>query len=119
MDMKQLLEDHPKTAIVIKQWFLENLLKSLDDDSLPEDFKKFVREQGMDNEKVANVLIHNPRSTFDLFDNHKIYIEIIVDELGGFWWKIGEAKSSCGYEFRINCDKAAIEEAFKQMEAKL
>ena len=38
MDMKQLLEDHPKTAIVIKQWFLNKMLESIKDENVPEDF---------------------------------------------------------------------------------
>lgn len=117
--MLELLENHPKTAIVIKQWLLDKLLESLKDDSLPEDFKQHVREQGMENDKVAKILNGSPRALFDVFDSHKVYVETIVDELGGFWWKIGETKSTCGYEFRINCDKAAIEESFKLLEAKL
>ena len=56
---------------------------------------------------------------FDIFDNHKIYVETIIDTGGGFWWKIGENQSSIGYEHRINCDSAAIIEAFKTLEAKL
>jgi hypothetical protein len=54
-----------------------------------------------------------------VFDNHKIYIEITVDQTGGFWWKIGENKSTVGYEFRKNADIAAVTEAFKLLEEKL
>lgn len=119
MEMIKLLEDHPKTATVIKQWLLERMLESMKDDSVPEEFKQYAREQGIDDERVAGILKGSPRALFDVFDNHKIYVETIVDVAGGFWWKIGETKSTCGYEFRINCDKAAIEEAFKLLEAKL
>jgi hypothetical protein len=119
MKMLELLNDHPKTAIVVKQWMLNKLIDSLKDDSLPEDFKEIVRRQGIDNEKVANMVENSSRSLFDVFDEHKIYIETIVDELGGFWWKIGEIKSTAGYEYRINCDRAAIVEAFKLLEEKL
>lgn len=117
--MLELLETYPKTTIVVKQWLLDKLLESLKDDSLPEDFKQYVREQGIDNNKVNKMLNGSPRSLFDTFDGHKIYVETIVDNSGEFWWKIGETQSPIGYKFRINCDKAAIEEAFKQLEAKL
>ena len=117
--MLELLENHPKTATVVKQWLLDKMLESLKDDSLPEDFKQHVREQGMENDKVAKILSGSPRALFDVFDGHKIYVETIVDELGGFWWKIGETKSTIGYEYRKNCDEAAIVEAFKLLEAKL
>lgn len=119
MDMKKLLEDHPKTATVIKQWLLERMLESMKDDSVPEEFKQYAREQGIDNERVAGILNVNPRALFDVFDNHKIKVETIVDELGGFFWKIGGTQSPKCYEFRIKCDKAAIEESFKLLEAKL
>lgn len=119
MEMINLLEEHPKTAAVIKQWLLDKLLESIEDSKVPDDFKEFARQQSMDDDKVAGILQNTPRSLFDVFDNHKIQVETIVDELGGFWWKIGEIKSTCGYEFRINCDKAAIVEAFKLLEAKL
>lgn len=119
MSMLNLLEEHPKSAIVIKQWFLDKMLESLKDDGLPEDFKEYVRQQGIDNDKVANILNGSPRSLFDVFDNHKIYVEITIDDLGGFWWKVGETKTPVGYEYRRNAETAAIIEAFKQLEAKL
>ena len=56
---------------------------------------------------------------FDFFDGQHLYIETIVDTDGGFWWKIGDKQSSVGYEHRSNCDSAAIEETFKQLEEKL
>ena len=119
MDMKQLLEDHPKTAIVIKQWFLDIMLEGIKDDKIPENFKEYVRSQGIDNDKVAGMLNNSPRGLFDVFDSHKIYVETIVDTGGIFWWKIGENQSSVGYEKRIDADKASIVEAFKLLEAKL
>lgn len=121
--MLELLKEHPKTALVIKQWLLEKMLESLNDESLPEDFKTFVREQGIDDDKVAKMLEGSPRALFDIFDSHKIYVETVVDDTDtpkkGFWWKIGETKSSCGFEFRVNCDKQAIIEAFKLLEEKI
>ena len=70
--MLELLENHPKTAIVIKQWLLDKLLESLKDESLPEDFKQHVREQGIDNDRVDKILTGSPRALFDV-KNHLNY----------------------------------------------
>jgi len=119
MEMIKLLEENPKTATVIKQWLLERMLESMKDDSVPEEFKQLAREQGIDSERVAGILKGSPRALFDVFDNHKIYIETTVDIAGGFWWKIGEIQSNAGYLSRIESDSEAIVEAFKLLEAKL
>jgi hypothetical protein len=119
MKMLDLLKEHPKSTIVVRQWFLSKMLETLNDENLPEDFKKHVMDQGIELDRIANVIDGNPRSLFDIFDNHKIYVETTVDQAGGFWWKIGENKSTIGYEYRKNCDESAIVEAFKQLEEKL
>lgn len=119
MEMLKLLEEYPKSALVVKQWFLEKMLESMKDQNVPEDFKNSIREAGIDNERVAGVLNSAPRALYDVFDSHKIYVEITVDQAGGFWWNIGETKSTTSYEHRISCDAAAVIEAFKTLEAKL
>jgi len=116
--MLELLENHPKTATVVKQWLLDKMLESLKDESLPEDFKQHVREQGIDNDKVAKILSGSPRSLFDVFDNHKVYIDIscLNDK---FLWGINNDMNNSVYEIRKEADFAAIVEAFKLLEAKL
>lgn len=115
----EILESHPKSATVLKQWYLEKMLEGLKNENLPEDFKEYVRQQDVNNEGVASIIDISPRGLFDVFDSHKIYVETVIDTGANFWWKIGEQQSSIGYESRINCDKAAIVEAFKLLEAKL
>ena len=119
MEMINLLEEHPKTAAVIKQWLLDRLLESIDDSKVPDDFKEFARQQGIENDKVAGILNNTPRALFDVFDGHKIYVEVIVDTDSSFWWKIGEIQSNIGYTSRKEADTAAIVEAFKLLEEKL
>lgn len=114
-----LLNDNPKAAVVVKQWFLEKMLDGLKDENLPEDFKSYVRQQDINNEKIGSLIDANPRALFDVFDSHKIYIGTIVDELNGFWWTINSDKSAVGYEFRTNCDKSAIELAMSILEERL
>jgi hypothetical protein len=116
--MLELLENHPKTATVIKQWLLDKLLESLKDDSLPEDFKQHVREQGMEDDKVAKIISSSPRALFDVFDGNKVYIDIscLNDK---FLWGINDDMNDNVYETRKDADLAAIVEAFKLLEAKL
>lgn len=104
---------------MIKQWFLDRLLESLNDSSVPDDFKEFVKAQDMKNENISKMIDASPRALFDVFDEHKVYIETTIDELNGFWWRIGELKSTVGYEHRINAEKAAIEQAFQMLNDKL
>ena len=123
MKMLELLEEHPKTATVVKQWLLDKMLESLKSDSVPEDFKELVKQQGIDNERVAGILQGSPRALFDVFDGHKLYVETL-HETTGFWWKIKSGDeyvrlSSDSYSERKESDSEAIVEAFKLLEAKL
>lgn len=121
--MLELLKEHPKTALVIKQWLLEKMLDSLNDDSLPEDFKKFVREQGIDDDKVAKMLEGSPRALFDIFDSHKVLIQINVSDNVSYplfgYHIIGAEKNEKTYISRKEADTEAIIEAFKLLEEKL
>ena len=118
MEMLELLESHPKSAIVVKQWFLDKMLSSLQNESLPEDFKEFARQQGIDNIRVSEILDGAPRALFDVFDSHKVYVSIscVNDK---FLWGINDDMNNSVYETRIEADRAAVIEAFKQLEAKI
>ena len=119
MKMLELLKEHPKTAIVIKQWFLEKMLESLKDESLPEDFKEYVRQQGIDDEKIANMVEASPRSLFDVFDDHKVFIQINVYS-SSFSYFINEGDViSGGWTERKEAELSAIIQAFKILEEKL
>jgi hypothetical protein len=117
--MLELLENHPKTAVVIKQWLLDKLLESLKDDSLPEDFKQHVREQGMEDDKVAKIISSSPRALFDVFDGQGLYIQITGDNKHGWSWEVDSSVENAVCPSRKDADLAAIVEAFKLLEAKL
>lgn len=78
----ELLEQNPESAKLICNYYLEVMLESLNDDSLPEDFKDHVRSQGMDNNNIAAILDGNPRNLFDFFDEHGIFINISTTNNG-------------------------------------
>ena len=78
----ELLEQNPETAKLICSYYLEVMLESLNDESLPEDFKDHVRAQAMDNRNIAAILDGNPRNLFDFFDEHGIFINISTTNNG-------------------------------------
>jgi len=119
MDMKQLLEDYPKTATVVRQWLLEKLLEGLKDDKIPEDFKEMVRKEGITDDKVVGILEKSPRSMFDIFDNHKVFITIYPVREQSYGVKINDVDVEDRFSERIYADGHAIVESFKLLEAKL
>ena len=117
----ELLESHPKTAIVIKQWYLDKMLESLNNKEIPEEFREAVRAQDIDNENVGTLIDASPRNLFDVFDEHKLFIQINVYPLySSFSYFINEGDViSGGWTERKEAELAAIIQAFKLLEEKL
>lgn len=118
MNGLELLDEHPKAAIVVKQWYLDKMLESLKDEDLPEDFKEHVRQQGITNENVSKMLEGMPRALFDVFDSQKVVIQI--NTFPSFSYSINEGDVISGsWETRKEAESAAIEQAFKILNDKL
>jgi len=115
----ELLEKYPESAGLVRAWFLNQMIESFKDETVPDGFKDFMREQGVDNDKVGTLIDVNPRMLLDVFDENNIYIGTLLDESNGFWWTINGNKSTVGYEYRKNCEIAAIQTAFDILENKL
>ena len=119
----ELLEQNPESAKLICSYYLEIIIESLKDEQLPEDFKESIREEGIDNEKIAAILDCNPRNLFDFFDSHNMYININCFSNGAFSYSIiadvGVSGTSELYKTRKEADKNAVETAIKQLELTL
>ena len=103
---------------MIKQWFLGKLLESLKDNSIPDDFNEYVRAQDLEDDKISKIIDAGPRMLFDVFDEHKVYIQINV--LPNFSYSINDGDIISGsWETRIEAEKAAIEQAFQILNDKL
>lgn len=72
----ELLEKHPLAANVVRDWFMKQLLESFKDETVPEGFKQYMLEQGIDNDKVGTLIDVNPRNLLDVFDEHEVFIFI-------------------------------------------
>lgn len=119
MRTAELLEKHPLTTEVVRTWFFNEMVKSFADENVPEEFKEMMKQEGVTNERLAILIDAQPRTLFDVFDQNKLYIGILVDESNGFWWTINNNKSTVGYEYRKNCELVVIEKAFELLEEKL
>jgi hypothetical protein len=118
----ELLEKYSKAATVIKQWFLERMLESLKDESLPETFKEYARQQEIDNDKIGKLIDGNPRTLFDVFDENDLSINIVrtPNRTEGWEWEImQESVENSICKSRKEAELLAIEAAFKLLNEKL
>ena len=86
MNMQELLNNHPKTAAVIKQWLLDKLINSINEKYVPEDFREYAKQQTVSDENVVGILSGSPRTMFDIFDQHKLFISVIAHNQGFIWY---------------------------------
>jgi hypothetical protein len=120
--MLDLLNKYPKAAEVVKNWFTDKMIESLNTDDVPEDFKEMIRQDVIDNEKLDKILGKQPRTLFDVFDEHKIYIEIQLNTGSSvkFLYLINKNQTSFEqYNTRKEAEGFAVETAFEILEQKL
>jgi len=114
----ELLESYPLTAKVVRDWFMNQMLESFNDDTVPEGFKQYMLEQGIDNDKVAILIDVNPRNLLDVFDEHEVFISInVVDRK--FTYRIDNLVNPTEYSTRKECELISITRAFDILENKL
>lgn len=115
----ELLEKHPHTAEVIRAWFLEQMIESLKTEDVPDEFKDFMREQGVGYDKLAVMIDANPRMLLDVFDDNKVFIEIYMFPDDTFTCKISNGATTQSWKTRKAAELFAIEAAFEILEKKL
>jgi hypothetical protein len=119
-----LLETYPKAATVIKEFYYEKMINSLQEDNdIPEEFKDMVKAHQFDSEYIATFIDNNPRFLFDIFDANGIFISIKYG-LDGFTWSnmqsdASELKDTIVYLFRKEAEAVAVEKAFEILNEKL
>lgn len=79
MKTEDLLVSYPRATQTVREWFLKEMLKSFEDDQVPEDFKEAMRIQGIPNGQLFKLIDAQPRILFDVFDENGIYIDIHVN----------------------------------------
>ena len=123
MNAQELLETYGKAAAVVKAHYLEKFLESMNTTDVPENFKEFAKDKGVDNDTIAKMIELAPRTLLDVFDAYDIYIQINVFTGGAFSYSIIGDLATVGstdtFPIRIEAEKVAIEEAFKVLNEKL
>ena len=122
MEGLELLEKYPLAAKVVKDWFMEQMLESFKDETVPEGFKQYMLEQGVENDKVAKMIDANPRMLLDVFDENDISINIIRTNNSTEEWDWAlvpgpQENSVC--KSRKEAELFAIEAAFEILEEQL
>jgi hypothetical protein len=118
----ELLEQNPESAKLICSYYLEVMLESLNDESLPEEFKDHVRSQAMDNNNIAAILDGNPRNLFDFFDDQSLFINIMTEKGKTFSYNIIDyvsVGSTLMAKTRKEAEKEAIITAIGMLETRL
>lgn len=115
----ELLEKYPLAANVIKEWFLKSMVESFKDETVPEEFKQFMIDQGIENEKVGTLIDINPRMLFDVFDENNIVIETLLYPSKEFTVVIGNQGTTNSWKNRKEAELFAIEAAFEILEKTL
>lgn len=78
MKTGELLEVHPLTTEVIRTWFFDKMVASFADESVPEEFKEMMKQEGVTNERLAKLIDVQPRTLFDVFDENGIIIYFMI-----------------------------------------
>ena len=93
MTTLELLEQNPHTTLLIKAWYMEKMLESFKDDSVPDDFKEMMRAQPIDDDKIAKMIDGAPRLLFDFFDENNVIIQINTGKVFSYSINEGEVIS--------------------------
>lgn len=128
MNGLELLEKYPLAKNVVKDWFMKSMLESFKDEDVPEEFKQFMLEQGIEDDKVAKLIDVNVRILFDVFDENDIIIYFMIfSSPEGVRFSAAihtgndEVPNPIGkqYNTRKEAEHAAVEAAFDILESKL
>ncbi len=109
-----LLEKYPLAGNMIKGWFMKSMLESFKDETVPDEFKEFMLEQGIEDDKIGTLIDINPRMLLDVFDENEIFICINHHPTNGF-----SHDHLSFYKTRKESELIAIIEAFEWLEKKL
>jgi hypothetical protein len=120
MNALELLQNNPHAAQVIKDYYVKLMLDTLDESLLPENFKDFLREQGIDDEKVAQMMEANARNVYDVLDENGFVISMNWDmAFNKFSYHINDDQYKLLYDSRKEAESAAVNVAIHRLENKL
>jgi len=118
MITNEVLDLYPIATEVVRDWFMEKMAESFKNQELPKDFKEFMREQGIPNDKLVKLIDVNPRVLLDVFDDNGVIINVVHSN-SVFSWDVNTVKSLDSYSSRREAESAAVQRAFQILNDKL
>lgn len=115
----EILEKYPLSKKVIKDWFMKSMIESFKDEEVPEEFKQYMLEQGIEDDKVAKLIDVNVRILFDVLDENDVIVEVFLYPNGEFTCKIGNQATTNSWKTRKEAEHFGVEAAFDILEQKL
>jgi hypothetical protein len=120
MKINELLEQHPLSTEVIRKWFFNQMLASIEvAQEVPQEFKEAMLKEGVTNERLAILIAAQPRTLFDVFDENNIIIIIKYHDNFGFTYSVEEADENNFFKKRKDAELEAIDIAFEILEEQL
>jgi hypothetical protein len=123
MKTQEFLSKYPLTTKVIKYWWLEKLMVSMKENSIPEEFKESILvEEVITDDRLAVLIEAQPRALFDVFDINEIYISVFRVEnvfMTSFWNKEEQTLNGKIFNTRKDAEIFVIEKGFEVLENKL
>ena len=121
----ELIVKYPLAGKIVKEWFFKSMLESFKDDSVPDEFKEYMLEQGIEDDKIGVLIDVNPRMLFDVFDENDVIIQIIPIKEDKVKYLSRVNQFETPYDFRRpyftrkEAELFAVEAAFEILENKL
>jgi hypothetical protein len=120
MNALELLQENPDAAKVIKEYYNKIMLSRIDESGLPENFIEFMKDQGLDDEKVAQMMEANARNVYDVLDENGFVISMNWDmAFNKFSYHINDDQYKLLYDSRKEAESAAVNVAIHRLQNKL
>ena len=118
MSVEKLLKENPLSTEVINNWFTKQMLESIKTDDVPDEFKEYVIQKGVDLDQIIVFINVNPRCLFDMLDGYDVIIQIVHTEDHGFGFRIDDY-TELDSETRKDAEFDALKKGLKLLESKL
>jgi len=119
MKAKDLLDSHPLSKEIIKKWFMKEILKSFENDDVPQEFKDLILSEGVSDEKLTTLIDVNTRMLLDVFDDNDVIMVITYHENSNFGWALNNLVSEIPFLTRKDAEKDCLIQAFEILENNL
>jgi hypothetical protein len=119
MTTEELLESYPLSTEIVRKWFFNQMISSMENESVPEEFKQAMMAEAVTNERLATLIDVQPRTLFDVFDQNDIIILIKYHDNFGWSFVVEEADDQSFYKTRKEAEIDAIKIAFEILEEQL